>query len=77
MHGSIRQQEGNCVNPTHIQFEGAFRELFTHNYLHSEANNCSDDFDSLLTQFKDLKCENIFVVDEETNKILLDIRDCD
>lgn len=54
--GSVRQQGGNCINPTPIQFERAFKKLFCQNYFHSENTNCANDFDHLLTKFKDLNC---------------------
>lgn len=46
--GSIRQQGGNSINPTPIQFERAYRKLFCQNYLHSNQMNCKDDLDELL-----------------------------
>ncbi|KAL1509938.1 hypothetical protein ABEB36_004602 [Hypothenemus hampei] len=65
--GNVRQQGGNCINPTPIQFERAFRKLFTENYLHSETTNCTDDFDTLLTQLNDLQHETVFVEVNRTN----------
>lgn len=46
--GAIRQQGGNCINPTSVQFQRAFRKLFCQNYLHSSNMNCKDDLDELL-----------------------------
>lgn len=60
--GGIRQQGGNCVNPTAIQFERAFRKLFTLNYLHSKNMNCKDDLDELLVT---LEVGNISSSDRE------------
>lgn len=50
--GSLRQQGGNCVNPTPIQFERAFRKLFCQNYLHCNTMNCKDDLDQILMNIK-------------------------
>ena len=49
--GSIRQQGGNCDNPTPIQFTRAFRKLFFSSLLTSSKGNCVKDVDVLLAQF--------------------------
>lgn len=50
----IRQQSGNNVNPTPIQFSRSFRKLFSLNYFNqSEGANCIEDFDSILTTLDD------------------------
>lgn len=47
--GKVRQQGGNCLNPTSVQFDRAFKKLFCLNYFqHSDGSNCIDDLDSLL-----------------------------
>ena len=62
--GSVRQQSGNSVNPTPIQFERTFRKLFCQCFLHSEHMNCEDDLGVLLSQLKETK--NVY---ESTAKI--------
>lgn len=47
--GSVRQQHGNAVNPTPIQFCRAFKKLFLLKFLHTEGMNSADDFGHLLT----------------------------
>jgi len=47
--GTIRQQGGNSLNPTPIQFARAFKKLFSIKFLqHSEAQNCAQDNDQML-----------------------------
>lgn len=47
--GSVRQQGGNCLNPTPIQFIRAFKKLFNFKFLeHSETQNCTYDYDEIL-----------------------------
>ncbi|KAG5861853.1 hypothetical protein JTB14_006743 [Gonioctena quinquepunctata] len=50
--GSMRQQGGNCINPTPIQFQRGFKKLFCQSYLHSNDMNCKDDLDDLLMNLK-------------------------
>lgn len=48
--GSIRQQGGNCLNPTPIQFIRAFKKLFSMKMLqHSDTQNCAADTDHMLS----------------------------
>ena len=53
--GSIRQQGGNCDNPTPIQFTRAFRKLFFSSLLTSSKGNCAKDLDVLLAQFSKME----------------------
>ena len=53
--GSIRQQGGNCDNPTPLQFSRAFRKLFFSSLLTSSKGNCAKDVDILLAQFAKTK----------------------
>jgi len=47
--GSIRQQGGNCLNPTSIQFTRAFKKLFSMKVLqHTDTQNCAEDTDTML-----------------------------
>lgn len=47
--GAVRQQNGNCVNPTSVQFKSAFRKLCILNLFHTKNMNCAEDFDKLVT----------------------------
>lgn len=48
--GTIRNQGGNCLNPTPIQFTRAFKKLFCMKYFEqAEGANCLDDLDLVLT----------------------------
>jgi len=54
LFGNFRNQNGNNVNPTPIQFLWAFKKLFFLNYFkHSEGSNCLEDFDEILTNLGD------------------------
>ena len=49
--GLIRQQGGNCDNPTPLQFTRAFRKLFVDNFLTPLlSGNCAEDFDAYLVK---------------------------
>ena len=63
--GSIRQQGGNNVNPTPVQFQRAFRKLFCQNYFHSNHANCRDDLDDILVS-KSTNITQIGNLEEET-----------
>ncbi|KAJ8910631.1 hypothetical protein NQ315_012499 [Exocentrus adspersus] len=63
--GTIRQQGGNCINPTPIQFERAYRKLFCESYLHSNTMNCGDDLDELLQK---ITASDLAVPTEEPNE---------
>lgn len=54
--GSIRQQGGNSVNPTAIQFGRAFKKTFCMSFLqHSGSGaNCEDDFEGLVSHIKEM-----------------------
>lgn len=53
--GSIRQQGGNCFNPTQIQFQRAFKKLFGLKFLqHSDTQNCAQDADEMLNLYESL-----------------------
>ncbi|KAG5873519.1 hypothetical protein JTB14_026605 [Gonioctena quinquepunctata] len=48
--GKIRQQSGNCKNPTPIQFQRGFKKLFALGYFEqTEGTNCLEEFDEILT----------------------------
>lgn len=64
--GRIRQQSGNAINPTPIQFTRAFRKLFILNYIHSKSMNCEKDFGVFLTSLSDFNFQN------SNNDLLMD-----
>lgn len=50
LFGQFRNQNGNNVNPTPIQFLWSFKKIFFLNYFkHSEGSNCLDDMAEVLT----------------------------
>lgn len=53
--GKIRRENGNCFNPTPIQFIRTFKKLQCVNLLNSGAENCEADWDSILLKFEDLQ----------------------
>lgn len=57
--GSIRQQNGNNMNPTPIQFQRAFKKLFCQNYMHSNAMNWQNDLDLVLMDVKSINIPEI------------------
>lgn len=46
--GVVRQQNGNCLNPTPIQFHRSFRKLACNKLLHAGTANCEEDDDGIL-----------------------------
>ena len=53
--GSIRQQGGNNDNPTPIQFQRAYKQLFHSNLLLVNTGNCEDDSDESLVKLANIK----------------------
>lgn len=56
--GTSRQQNGNCIYPTPIQFKRSFRKLQCLNLFHSGTENCEADADQMLLKLKHIngKC---------------------
>lgn len=52
--GAIRQQSGNCRNPSPTQFQRAFKKLLCLNLFHSGTENCEGDGDNLLLRITDI-----------------------
>lgn len=52
--GSVRQQNGNCRNPTPIQFKRTFKKLVYLKIFHSGTENCEADPDSILLKLADV-----------------------
>jgi len=54
LFGNFRNQNGNNVNPTPIQFYWAFKKVFFLNYFkHSDGANCLDDLEEIFTNIGD------------------------
>lgn len=54
--GTVRQQGGNCRNPTPIQFSRAFKKLVALNFFaYAEGANCENDENSTLVLFSEWK----------------------
>lgn len=71
--GSIRQQGGNCLNPTPIQFARAFKKLFSIRFLEQiNTTNCAPDKDEMLSEIETATVESVIseFVPSSTCKIL-------
>lgn len=77
--GKIRQQNGNCQNPTPIQFCRTFKKMFALQYFdQSEGTNCVEEFDQILTHLTPERIKTYEIsFNQPTNfdKIILDTRD--
>lgn len=70
--GTTRIQNGNCINPTPIQFQRTFKKLFSLNvFEHSEGANCIDDLDEILTTINDTPSPDLEALFPEKNPIVL------
>lgn len=77
--GSLRQQAGNCRNPTAVQVNQGFKKLFCLNYFQqSDGTNCAEDFDTVLSS---VNAESIrgfqVVVSQKVNFSNLNIQETD
>lgn len=71
--GSIRQQGGNCLNPTPIQFVRAFKKLFALKFLeHSDSLNCEQDTDEMLNLYES-SCNESTSLSSSVDKVILNI----
>lgn len=61
--GKIRSENGNCINPTAIQFHRTFRKLQCVNLLNSGTENCEADSDQMLLRLSD--CQQDFVPEDK------------
>lgn len=83
--GTVRRQSGCCVNPKPIQFQRAFKKLFTLRFLNSGNENCRDDFGQILLQLQDFNNksvlqtlpENDSACKESCSHTPLSTQDCD
>jgi hypothetical protein len=55
--GTIRQQNGNCINPTAIQFQRSFKKVMCIKLFHSGTENCEGDGDKMLLRLNDINAE--------------------
>lgn len=57
--GKIRSENGNCINPTPIQFVRTFRKFQCVNLLNSGTENSEADFDQMLLTLPDCKQDSV------------------
>lgn len=57
--GKIRSENGNCINPTPIQFRRTFKKLQCVNLLNSGTENCEADVDQMLLKLPDFKDDSV------------------
>jgi DNA transposase THAP9 len=69
--GTIRSQNGNCINSTTIQFQRTFKKLFCLNYFeYNEGANCLEDVEEVLTSLSKTSREDLQIIfPEKTNVI--------
>lgn len=77
LFGKIRQQNGNCINPTPIQFQRTFRKLLCLDVLNSGSENCQGDTDKILLNFADFSSSSAVDVVNVTNVHTVSITDTD
>lgn len=66
---AIRQQEGNCREPSPIQFASAFRKLFLTNLItHAKYAHCEQDLDKLLIAVEDNSNQKLNGLPEKENE---------
>jgi len=68
--GTVRNQNGNCINLTCIQFKRTFKKLFCLEYFeHSESANCIQDLDDVLLCLEKTPISEIKILFPEKNPI--------
>lgn len=75
LNGAIRQQNGNCINPTAIQFQRSFKKLVCLKLFHSGTENCEGDSDEILLSLNNLsiaKHEEPSVIEQSSSPIILE-----
>jgi hypothetical protein len=55
--GTIHQQNGNCINPTAIQFQRSFKKVMCIKLFHSGTENCEGDGDKMLLRLNDINVQ--------------------
>jgi len=75
LFGSIRQQGGNSVNPTPIQFARAFKKLFSTKLLQQlDSTNCAFDSDEILNLMESTNVHSVVVeLNKPSTRVILDI----
>lgn len=63
--GKIRQQNGNYINPTPIQFRRSFKKLLFLTLFHSGTENCEADLDAPLLKLNEIE----IIIDDEESKL--------
>lgn len=67
LFGKIRQQNGNCRNPTANQFAASYKKLFCLNYMNNSAGaNCFGDFDEMLLSLRASNGDKLQVLFQES-----------
>jgi hypothetical protein len=78
LFGSVRQQCGNALNPTPIQFTRGFKKLFFTNFFQTEHMTCAEDFGSPITNLGNFPpMENVTPSLQLINDTSLDVGKCD
>lgn len=55
----IRQQHGNAINLTPVQFVSSFKKSFLIDFLHTEQMNCAEDANSIIFDLRTCNIEQI------------------
>jgi hypothetical protein len=76
--GSVRQQAGNSINPTPIQFQRAFRKLFNLKlFCSTGSENCAQDLEKILNVEINKVNRYNDATAGDTSSNIVEIKDCD
>jgi len=71
LFGSMRNQNGNCINPTTIQLQRTYKKLFSLNYFeYNEGANCLEDLDQVLTTLSKIPAEDLKTIFPDKQKVI-------
>jgi len=71
LFGTMRIQNGNCINPTTIQFQRTFKKLLSINYFeYNESANCLENLDQILNTLNKIPAENMRTIFPENQKVI-------
>lgn len=71
LFGTMRIQNGNCINPTTIQLQRTFKKLFSLSYFeYNEGANCLEDIDQVLSNLNKIPAEDLKTVFPENQKVI-------
>ncbi|CAI6354709.1 unnamed protein product [Macrosiphum euphorbiae] len=71
LFGSMRNQNGNCINPTTIQLQRTYKKLFSLNYFeYNEGANCLYDLDQVLTTLSKIPAEDLKTIFPDKQKVI-------